>query len=303
MFISRTLLRFVLATSATMAAGSLLPSGATAQHPIVVDGAWLARNLSAPRQVILHAASARAEYDAGHVPGARFLPFNTYAPARDGLSTQLAPLAQLDSALESLGVNDGDRLIIYGQPIPVGRLLATLEYLGLKGRVSVLDGGMDAWREAGRPMAHDAPAVGAGVFTPKVDSTVFADIDWLQRNTSTKGVAIVDARTPEFYLGYSAGQMPRAGHIPGARNIPFSTITGELTQLRDEPKLSRIFAAAGVQRGDTVVTYCHIGMQASVAYLAARRLGFAARLFDGSFEEWSKRQDLPVILETTPRTP
>jgi thiosulfate/3-mercaptopyruvate sulfurtransferase len=91
--------------------------------------------------------------------------------------------------------------------------------------------------------------------------------------------------------------MPRAGHIPGAANIPFSQLTGELTQLRDEPKLSRLFAAAGVKQGDTVVTYCHIGMQASLLYFAARRLGYNARIFDGSFEEWSKKAELPVVVE------
>lgn len=265
--------------------------------PLVVNGDWLAKHLTDARQVIIHAASSRPEYDAGHVPGARLLLFGTYAPTLEGLSTQLAPVAQLDSALESLGVNDGDRLVIYGQPIPVARLLVTLDYLGLRGRASVLDGGIDAWRDAGRPISREAPTVARGTFTPNVDASVIADIGWVSQNTGGNGVRILDARAPEFYLGYSPGQMPRAGHIPGAANIPFSQLTGELTQLRDEPKLSRLFAAAGVKQGDTVVTYCHIGMQASLLYFAARRLGYNARIFDGSFEEWSKKSDLPVVVE------
>lgn len=275
---------------------------ATERVPLLVDGAWLARHLSDARQVIVHAAQGRPEYDAGHVPGARLLLFNTYAPQLDGLSTQMAPVAQLDSALEALGVNDGDRLVIYGQPIPVARLLVTLDYLGLRDRVSILDGGMDAWRDAGRPVSREAPAPAVrGSFTPQVDASVIADIGWVSANTATAGVKILDARAPEFYLGYSPGSMPRPGHLPGAQNVPYSAITGELTRLREGPKLSRLFAAAGVREGDTVVTYCHIGMQASILYLAARRLGYRPRIFDGSFEEWSKRPDLPLVVEAERR--
>lgn len=293
----------VLLSAFITVAAALPAQERTAQRvPLLVNGAWLARHLTDARQVILHASQGRPEYDAGHVPGARLLLFTTYAPQLDGLSTQMAPVAQLDSALESLGVNDGDRLIIYGQPIPVARLLVTLDYLGLRDRVSILDGGLDAWREAGRPVSREVPPPASrGRFTPAVDSTVIADIGWVSANTATPGVKILDARAPEFYLGYSPGAMPRPGHLPGARNVPFSSITGELTQLRAEPTLSRLFAAAGVTRGDTVVTYCHIGMQASVLYLAARRLGYRPRIFDGSFEEWSKRSDLPLVVEAEKR--
>lgn len=276
----------------------ILATRAAAQErgaaPLIVSGKWLAGRLGAPRQVIIHTASSRPEYDAGHLPGARFLPFTAYAVTLEGLSSQLAPLAQLDSALESIGLSDGDRVVIYGQPLPAARLLVTLEYLGLKGRVSVLDGGIDAWREDGRPLTTDVPSVTRGSFTPAIDSSVVADIAYVQAARDRKGVRILDARAPEFYVGASAGQMPRAGHIPGARNVPFSSLTGELTTQRDEGKVRRLFAAAGVASGDTVVTYCHIGMQASLLYLAARRLGLDARMYDGSFEEWSKRPELPI---------
>ena len=270
---------------------------AKAPFPLVVTGEWLTGHLRDAHQVIVHAAASRAEYDAGHVAGARLLLFSSYAPSLGGLSSQMPPAATLDPVMESIGLNDGDRVIIYGQPLQMARLLVTLEYLGLKGRVSVLDGGMDAWRDAGRPVSRDSVAVTPGEFTPKVDPSVIAGIDWVSANTSTPGVSILDARTPEFYLGYSPGQMPRAGHIPGAKNVPFSQLTGELTTLRAEPKLRHAFAAAGVGSGDTVVTYCHIGMQASLLYYAARRLGYNARIFDGSFEEWSKRSELPVVVE------
>ena len=278
-------------------AAPLRAAAAQAQAPLVVTGSWLSQHATDARQVIVHAAASRAEYDAGHVPGARLLLFSSYAPTLAGLSSQMPPAALLDSLLEEIGVNDGDRIVIYGQPLQMARLLVTLEHVGLKGRVSVLDGGMDAWRDAGRPVSRENVAVTRGSFTPKIDPSVIADIDFVRANGATAGVSILDARTPEFYLGVSPGQMPRAGHIPGARNAPYSSLTTELTQLRDEPKLSQVFAVAGVKTGDTVVTYCHIGMQASLLYYASRRLGYTTRIFDGSFEEWSKRTDLPVVVE------
>ena len=272
------------------------PGAAHAQgtHPLIISGDWLARRLGVPGQVIIHAAASRPEYDAGHLPGARFLPYATYAVTQDGLSSQLAPIAQLDSALESLGLSDGDHAVIYGQPIPVARLLVTLAYLGLKGKVSVLDGGIDAWREGGRAISTVVPTVTRGTFTPALDTSVIADVAYMQEAADRRGVRILDARAPEFFLGVSAGQMPRGGHIPGARNVPFSSLTGELTTQRDAGKVRRLFEEAGAAKGDTVVTYCHIGMQASLLYLAARRLGYDARMYDGSFEEWSKRGELPV---------
>ncbi len=162
---------------------------------------------------------------------------------------------------------------------------------------------MDAWREGGLPVSRETVASAKGSLTPNVDASIVVDAAWLSTNSARGGVALLDARAPEFYLGYSAGQMPRAGHIPNARNVPFSSLTSELTQLRDQPKLSRLFAAAGVAKGDTVVTYCHIGMQASLLYYAARRLGHDARIYDGSYEDWSKRSDLPVVNESMGKKP
>jgi thiosulfate/3-mercaptopyruvate sulfurtransferase len=91
--------------------------------------------------------------------------------------------------------------------------------------------------------------------------------------------------------------MPRAGHIPGAANVPFSSLTSEVTTMRDESRLRGLFEAAGAARGDTVVTYCHVGLQASLLYFNARRLGYAARIYDGSFEDWSRRSELPVVVK------
>jgi thiosulfate/3-mercaptopyruvate sulfurtransferase len=88
--------------------------------------------------------------------------------------------------------------------------------------------------------------------------------------------------------------MPRAGHIPGARNIPFSSLVDDSNKFKSQAALRELFDAAGVKPGDTLTTYCHIGQQASLLYFVARYLGYDPHLYDGSFEDWSHRPELPV---------
>jgi thiosulfate/3-mercaptopyruvate sulfurtransferase len=88
--------------------------------------------------------------------------------------------------------------------------------------------------------------------------------------------------------------MPRAGHIPNARNIPFDSVVEENNKFKRESALRELFNVAGVNQRDTVATYCHIGQQASLLYFVARYLGYEAFLYDGSFDEWSRRSELPV---------
>jgi thiosulfate/3-mercaptopyruvate sulfurtransferase len=131
-----------------------------------------------------------------------------------------------------------------------------------------------------------------------------ADARWIVSNaTPDKHVAVLDARLPEFFAGLAINNTPRAGRLPTAQNVPFTWLTGEMTRFRDRGKLERLFAQAGVKAGDTVVTYCHIGMQGSVLYVAARLLGHDAMLYDGSFEDWSRRSELPIGTSAQPTKP
>jgi thiosulfate/3-mercaptopyruvate sulfurtransferase len=155
-----------------LAALAVLPTlaaplrAAAAQAPLVVTGSWLSQHATDARQVIVHAAASRAEYDAGHVPGARLLLFSSYAPTLAGLSSQLPPAALLDSLLEEIGVNDGDRIVIYGQPLQMARLLVTLEHVGLRVASPC---SMEAWMLARRRTTSVARnvAVARGSFTQR----------------------------------------------------------------------------------------------------------------------------------------
>ena len=108
---------------------------------------------------------------------------------------------------------------------------------------------------------------------------------------------IVDARNPEYYTGASTAQGKRPGHIPGSTNLTFSTLLDSSGRFKSREVLASMFRDAGVKQGDRVVSYCHIGQQATVVYFVARYLGYDARLYDGSWEEWSAHADLQASLE------
>ena len=287
--------------AAAMALAIIAPSVAGAQpgakfESPLVSTQWLADNLNDPSVVVLHLAGMRRDYTNGHIPGARFVWFNDVAPSNPDLNTELPSVAKLDSLFESLGVSDNSRIVVYGQTVSplVARVFVTLEYLGAGDRAAMLDGGFTAWKAEGRAVSTEAPNVTRGKFTPRVRSDAVVDANFVKANINTSGIRILDARTPNFYSGEGGGG-PRPGHVESAKNIPFTTLTDSTGKLKDRATIAAMFTAAGIQPTDRVVTYCHVGQQASLLYLAARYTGLKASLYDGSFEDWSSRADTPIV--------
>jgi len=262
----------------------------------IVSTQWLADHLNDPNVVVLHLASIRRDYTTGHIPGARFLWFNDVAPSNPDLNTELPSVAHLDSLFESLGVSDNSLIVVYGQTITpiVARVFMTLDYLGAGDRAAVLDGGLTAWKSDGRPVSTETPKVARGKFTPRVHSDVVVNADFVKANIDKPGIRILDARTPNFYSGEGGGG-PRPGHVQSAQNIPFTSLTDSTGKMKDRAAISGLFTAAGVQPTDRVVTYCHVGQQASLLFLAAKYVGIKPSLYDGSFEDWSSRDDTPIV--------
>jgi thiosulfate/3-mercaptopyruvate sulfurtransferase len=287
------------ASAALAAAFFIAPAPSGAQDGFtspVVSSQWLSEHLNDPNVVVLHLASIRRDYTTGHIPGARFLWFNDVAPSNPDLNTELPTVAHLDSLFESLGVSDNSRIVIYGQTMSpvVARVYMTLDYLGAGDRAALLDGGLAAWKANGGAVSTETPKVARGKFTPRVHSDAVVNADFVKANIEKPGIRILDARTPNFYTGEGGGG-PRPGHVQSAQNIPFTTLTDSTGKFKDRSALTALFTAAGVQPTDRVVTYCHVGQQASLLYVAAKYAGLKASLYDGSFEDWSSRDDTPIV--------
>jgi len=271
---------------------------AKVQSSLIVSTEWVAKHLNDDAIVLLHVGD-KDEYLATHIPGAQFVTLTDIStPRGQGLTLELPTVDQLKATFEKLGVTDKSRIVVYfGKDwvTPTARVFMTLDYLGLGDRTSILDGGLPAWRSEGRPVTAELREPKRGTFTPRPNAKLVVDAAWVSANLNKTGVAIVDARAAKFYTGAEAGQMPRAGHIPSAKSIPFSSVVEDPTnKFKSAEALRGLFNAAGVKPRDTVATYCHIGQQASLLYFVARYLGYEAHLYDGSFEDWSHRPELPV---------
>lgn len=291
------------AFAATLAAHPSLPRAA---EPLLVTTSWLADHLKDRGLVVFQIGdrSSRPAYDSGHIPGAQFLnPFSDLSSPRveGALALELPSAEVLDSVFEAKGLSNDSRVVLYWAKefySPTSRTLFTMEYAGLAGRVSILDGGLEVWMQEGRPVSTEIPAVARGNFTVHPNPSMVASAEYVQAHLDDHNVRIVDARDSVFYQG--TGPDPKSnGHIPGAASIFFGSMV-DSNRVLTPALLKREFAAAGVKEGQTVVTYCHIGQQATVVWFAARLLGYDAKLYDGSMQDWVTRQ-LPLVNPAAPK--
>ncbi len=288
-----------------------LPTLVAAQPPTAapsfITPAALAAQLNDPDLVLLHVGDKDA-YATEHLPGARLvtLPMITAAP-QPGLQNEMPEPAELETRLEALGIGDTSRVVVYFakfdpmQVASVARVTFTLDYAGLGARTSILDGGMPAWVKAGQQVSADVPpAPAAASLTVRPRTEALVDLAWLRGHV--EGTQIVDARPRPFYTGDDDrnGELKRPGHVPGAVNLPFVSFFQEDGTLKPEAELTRMLADAGITKGTPIVTYCHSGVQASVPYVVARMLGYEAKVYDGSFQQWSA-SDAPVVKGASPR--
>lgn len=267
------------------------------REPYIVSTAWLGEHLHDPSLVLIQIGK-KEEYDAEHIPGARFLTLSDVStPRGTGLSLELPSIEKLDSVFESLGISDNSRIVVYfgnDWVSPTTRMFFTLEYVGLGGRTSILNGGLPVWKLEKRLVTAEVPKVSRGNFTPHPKSGMVVNAEWVNENLNKPLVAIIDARSPVYYDGTDAGGMPRAGHIPGAVNVPYDSLVHDNNEFKSPKELQEIFKKAGVKPGTKIVAYCHIGQQATLVYFTSKCLGYNVSLYDGSFQDWSARKELPI---------
>lgn len=290
----RRVLLLLIATTAGPAAGQGVPAVADS---LLVTPAWLEAHLGDTGLVLLQVERDRAVYADGHIPGARLVPMSAIVVTREGLPNELPSTAQLDSVLEAAGVSNESRIIVYGDPLAASRLFFTLDYLGMAGRAALLDGGLAAWRAGSRPLSVETPHAAEGDFEARVRPELVVDAAWIAARLHDTTLALLDARPAAEYRGeVPADGVPRAGHIPGAGSAYWRMLLNgpEPMTLKDPAILRKLLGRAGLAPGREIVTYCRTGVQASYLYFVARYLGYAPRLYDGSFIDWSRRAALPV---------
>jgi len=266
----------------------------------LVSAAWLAGHLGdRDLRVIdlrwyLDGRSGRDAHRAGHVPGAVFVDLERDLTAPSGPGRHPIPgPAQFEETMRAAGVDDRSRIVVYGDdgPYSSARLWWLLRYYGHPA-VAVLDGGISAWTG---PLETGAVEPARGDFAARPpDRSMVVDRRQVQ---DARGATLFDARLGERYRGETEPIDPKAGHIPGALNVPWKANLDEQLRFRPPAELRELYTAAG---GREVIAYCGSGVNAAIDLLAMTLAGIeGARLYEGSWSDWS-RQDLPVATGEEP---
>lgn len=268
-----------------------------AQHPILVTPQWLNEHKADPDVVILQVSFMKYEYDQAHIPRAGFLWPEWLAPNSPYGNYNAPDPDKATEILQSLGISNNSHVVLYyvRNEVPAtARMFLTLENLGLRGQVSLLNGGMDAWLKENYPVTPDVTMVKKGNITVKEGNLLVPkeDVLWVLK---TGNGTIADARAQRFYDGDPTGN-PRDGHIAGAVNIPYQELIDATNSIKTKDELAAYFTPVAPKEKE-IITYCFIGQSASVVYLAGRVLGYDVKLYDGSMQEWSRIENLPM--ETT----
>ncbi|MCU0227517.1 MAG: rhodanese-like domain-containing protein [Bryobacterales bacterium] len=283
------LLSVSMHSDAQSASSSVLPG-------MLVSGDWLQGRLGSPDLLILH-VGADADYQSGHLPGAVLVKLSDVSVTSDsGLRLELPSPEALATALGALGVSNQRAVVIYHGTDSVQsatRVWFTFDFLGLGSQAALLDGGLAVWKREGRPISTDAALATPATVQVSPRPEAVASLDWMRQNADHKDHLLLDARLPQFFSGAEMGIATRLGHIPGAANVPYLSFLDQQGRWKSADALRLLLFPTGQPRR-VVLSYCHIGQQATVPYFAARMLGMEARMFDGSFQAWSREAELPV---------
>jgi thiosulfate/3-mercaptopyruvate sulfurtransferase len=276
---------------------------------LFVSTEWLEAHLADPDLMVFDASwhmpaagrDPRAEYLAGHIPGAVFFDIDAIADKSTDLPHMLPDPVAFSSAMRKLGFGDGMRAVVYDSAglFSAPRLWWTLRVFGVED-VSILKGGLPRWKAEGRKLEERETPRPATHFTARLNHCLVADAAEVKKALEAGSAQVVDMRSAERFRGLAPEprQGLRCGHMPGAFNLPFGRLV-ENGQLKDAASLESEFQAAGIDSRKPVIASCGSGLTACILSFALAATGHGpSPVYDGSWSEWGARSDLPVTAET-----
>lgn len=266
---------------------------------------WLAGQLGKPGIVVVDGSyylpvqkrDAKAEYLAGHIPGAVFFDIDAVCDHSTDLPHMLPGTGQFGEQVGKLGIGEKDTIVVYDATglYSAARIWWTFRIFGAK-NVFILDGGLPAWKAEGRPLEQGEATREPRSFNAAMDTGAVAMHDDVQMALNDASAQVVDARS----AGRFAGRDPepreglRSGHMPGAFNVPFTELL-ENGRLVEPARIKAAFEKGGVDLDKPIITSCGSGVTAVVLSLGLDAIGKPmGRVYDGSWSEWGSRPDTEV---------
>ena len=272
----------------------------------LVSTAWLADHLSDPDLRVLDASiylpgvdrDAKAEYDAVHIPGARFFDIDDISDHGSDLPHMVPPVEKFMSRLRSMGVGDGHQVVVYDCAglFSAARVWWLFKLMG-QNNIAVLDGGFPKWQAEGRPTEDMVPIKRDRHMMVRRQNHLVKDVTQVASASKLGDYEIIDARSPLRFRGEAPEPREglRLGHIPGSKNVYFQTLLKDDFTLKDPYDIRKIFETAGVDLQKPAITTCGSGVTAAVLCLGLHLIGKTDyAVYDGSWTEWGQFATLPI---------